>query len=94
LLHAGTNGFHTGSNHIEQLLDQIDVWENNPGGNPVTVIMARMTDMNPTNPNVTTFNNNVIAMAQVRISNMANLAYPIPPRMVIACIRIPAATVK
>ena len=76
LLHAGTNGFHVEPNHIQEILDEIDVWENSPNGNPVTVVLARMIDNNPSNPDVTTFNDNVVAMAQARISDSNDPAYP------------------
>ena len=40
----------------------------NPNGNPVTVMLARIIDRNPTEPDVTTFNNNVANGAGARIS--------------------------
>ena len=77
LLHAGTNGLVAGGDiEIEAILDEIDIWENSPGGNSVMVILAQIIDQNPINPVVTTFNANVLAMADDRISNPLNPAYP------------------
>ena len=64
LLHAGTNDLaNTTEFDIADILDEIDRWENSAGGNPVTVILALIIDQDPINPDVTTFNNNVLAMA-------------------------------
>ncbi|HHH42943.1 MAG TPA: hypothetical protein ENK49_02295, partial [Gammaproteobacteria bacterium] len=77
LLHAGTNGLVAGGDiEVEAILDEIDLWEASPGGNPVTVILAQIIDQNPLNPVVSEFNANLLAMANDRISNPANSAYP------------------
>ncbi|MGB5409828.1 MAG: hypothetical protein WBN43_23960, partial [Thiogranum sp.] len=77
LLHAGTNDFaNTTEFDIADILDEIDRWENSAGGNPVTVILARIIDQDPFNGVVTTFNNNVRAMAEDRFNNPLNPAYP------------------
>jgi hypothetical protein len=77
LLHAGTNDLsNTDEFDIADILDEIDRWENSAGGNPVTVILARIIDQNPINPDVTTFNQKVAAMANERISNPLNPAFP------------------
>jgi len=67
LLHAGTNDLaNTTEFDIADILDEIDRWENSAGGNPVTVILALIIDQYPFNGVVSTFNNNVRAMAQGR----------------------------
>ncbi|NJL57572.1 hypothetical protein HC928_22415 [bacterium] len=70
LLHIGTNDLDTSPNGVEEILNEIDRWETT-GTNrrPVTVILARIIDWSPTNPDVTTFNNNVVAMAQARTND-------------------------
>jgi hypothetical protein len=69
LLHAGTNGLDpSGDIDVEAIVDEIEDWENSAAGNPVTVILALIIDQDPINPDVTTFNNNVLAMANSRIT--------------------------
>jgi len=75
LLHIGTNSLNTSASDIEDILDQIDVWESD-NSQTLTVILARIIDNNPSDPDITTFNNNVEAMALDRINNPANDAYP------------------
>jgi hypothetical protein len=72
LLHIGTNNLTTSSADVESILDEIDLWENSANGNHVTVILARIIDQNPINPDVTTFNDNVEAMALDRINNSSD----------------------
>jgi lysophospholipase L1-like esterase len=77
LLHIGTNSLDpNGQADVAAILDQIDLWEQNAGQYPVQVFLARIIDENPTNPDVTTYNNNVQAMALDRVNNNANPAYP------------------
>jgi lysophospholipase L1-like esterase len=77
LLHIGTNSLDpNGQADVAAILDQIDLWEQNAGQYPVQVFLARIIDENPTNPDVTTYNNNVQAMALDRVNNAANPAYP------------------
>jgi len=67
LLHAGTNGLDpNGDIDIEAILDEIARWETSANGNPVTVLLALIIDQNPINPDVTTFNNNVLDMVNNR----------------------------
>jgi len=69
LLHAGTNDLaNTTEFDIADILNEIDRWENSAGGNPLTVILALIIDQDPINSGVTTFNNNVLAMANNRIT--------------------------
>jgi len=42
----------------------------------VRLFLARIIDWNPINPDVTTYNNNVQAMALDRVNNTTNPAYP------------------
>ncbi len=74
LLHIGTNVFHTDATHVAEILDEIDRWE--ADNYPVTVVLGRIINRSTPDPDVTTFNDNVIAMAQSRISNPADPAYP------------------
>jgi len=70
LLHIGTNGpLPQGDLDVEVILDRIEDWENSAGGNPVTVILARIIDWVPHNPDVTDFNDTVESMANDRIAN-------------------------
>ena len=84
LLHIGTNDLNTNSNDtsaadVQNILDEIDRFEENFGV-AITVVLARI--INTSNhicPNLsytTTFNNNVEAMALDRVNNAANAAYP------------------
>jgi lysophospholipase L1-like esterase len=74
LLHIGTNGINSGggtsSADVAAILDKIQTWET-ANSSPVTVMLARIIGSPDatTNANVTTFNNNVAAMAQTRINN-------------------------
>ena len=74
LLHIGTNGINNGggtsSAEVAAILDKIQAWET-ANSSPVTVMLARIigSPNATTNNNVTTFNNNVAAMAQTRINN-------------------------
>lgn len=69
LLHAGTNGLDpNGDIDVEAILDEIDNWENSADGNPVTVILALIIDQDPINPDVTAFNDNLLTMANSRIT--------------------------
>ena len=74
LLHIGTNGFHIEALHVKEILDEIDRWEGD--NHPVTVILARIINWDTPSADVTTFNDNVVAMAQDRIGNPADPAYP------------------
>lgn len=74
LLHIGTNGFHIEPLHVKEILDEIDRWEGD--NHPVTVILARIINRDQPSADVTTFNDNVVAMAQARISNPTDPAYP------------------
>ena len=74
LLHIGTNGINSGggtsSADVAAILDMIQAWET-ANSSPVTVMLARIIGSPDatTNANVTTFNNNIAAMAQTRINN-------------------------
>jgi VCBS repeat-containing protein len=69
LLHIGTNGLDRSNDiDVEVILDEIDQWELSAIGNPVTVILAMIVDQDPINPEVSLFNNNVLAMANDRIA--------------------------
>lgn len=70
LLHAGTNDLiNTDERDIEDVLDEIDRWENSANGNPVTVVLARIIDRVPNETRVNSFNNAVAAMVSDRSSD-------------------------
>lgn len=76
LLHGGTHGLNTSPAQIAEILDEIERWERSVRGNPVTVLVARVIDQNPPNPDVQAFNDNVAAMVRGRVENPADPAYP------------------
>jgi len=77
LLHIGTNDLITptpdpGSyRNVKDILDEIDAWEKSSSGNPVTVIVSTIVDTATPIPEITTFNNDMVALVQDRISNSA-----------------------
>ena len=78
LLHAGTNDLdNTNVTEIADILDEIDRWEDpfsNPGGNPVTVILALIIDRDSKdNPVVAALNDAVKSMANLRIAAGDNI---------------------
>jgi lysophospholipase L1-like esterase len=67
LLHIGTNGVGDGNwTHVERILDSIDRWEEKPGNNHVTTVVARIIDRWPHSADTATFNNHVEAMVRRR----------------------------
>ena len=68
LLHIGTNALTTSTTAVQTILNEIDRYETDSGRH-IKVLLARIINQNPNNPNVTTFNNNVAAMAATRIAN-------------------------
>ena len=68
LLHIGTNALITSPNDVEDILDEIDEYESD-NNTSITVILARIINRVPTHSATTTFNNNVQAMAEIRIAN-------------------------
>jgi lysophospholipase L1-like esterase len=68
LVHAGTNGLSgdTAGNGITSILNQIDVWEGSPLGNPVTVLLAMIIDQDPVNADVTALNTSILNIALSR----------------------------
>ena len=78
LLHIGTNSEDPGNFspgpvpgvtnvNVAGILDEIQRWEND--NHPATVIVARMINQNPLNPNVETLNDQVVTLVQNRIAN-------------------------
>jgi lysophospholipase L1-like esterase len=65
LLHIGTNALNTSPNDVEDILDEIDRFEAD-SSMAITVVLARIINWAPWNPSVTTFNDNVEAMALAR----------------------------
>ena len=64
LLHIGTNDrFDSVSTPVQNILNQIDTYNKN-----VTVLLARIIDQVPSNPNVSPFNDAVQTMAEQRIT--------------------------
>jgi VCBS repeat-containing protein len=68
LLHIGTNSLDTSATDVENILNEIDEYENT-NSRPITVILARIIDMVPNSPTLHTFNNNVQAMAEARTND-------------------------
>lgn len=68
LLHIGTNALNPDPTDVQNILNEIDQYEA-ATNRTVIVILARIIDMVPNNPTVHQFNDNVQAMAQVRIEN-------------------------
>ncbi|MDX1995676.1 MAG: malectin domain-containing carbohydrate-binding protein, partial [bacterium] len=68
LLHIGTNFLDSSPTDVEEILNEVDRWETT-NNRPVTVLLARIIDWAPTNPTVTAFNDNVVAMAQARTND-------------------------
>lgn len=67
LLHIGTNDLsNTNESNVAEILDEIDRWEGSANGNPVTVVLARIIDWAPNNPEVDTLNNAVETMVKGR----------------------------
>ena len=67
LLHIGTNDDRTDTGGVERILDEIDRYEADQG-KEVTVVLARIINRMTNDPDTTTFNNNVQAMADARIA--------------------------
>ena len=81
LLHIGTNYIDTSPDDVEDILDEVDRYESDYNME-VTVVVARIIKRLGYESIVTIFNDNVQAMAQDRISNPNNPAYPdkvVPP---------------
>ncbi|WP_170302455.1 SGNH/GDSL hydrolase family protein [Desulfosarcina widdelii] len=67
LLHIGTNGFTTNPIYVEDVLDEIDMFESETGRD-VAVILARIINRQPYHQETTTFNENLQVMAESRIA--------------------------
>ncbi len=76
LLYSGTQELNTSPDQVNVLLDEIDRWEASANGNPVTVVVARIIDQSPHNPDVEVYNDQVAALVQDRINNPDNPAFP------------------
>jgi len=68
LLHIGTNALDTNPADVQNILNIIDQYETNYSTH-ITVLLARIINRNPYSSTTTTFNNNVVSMAQARINN-------------------------
>ena len=76
LLHIGTNGLESDPSDVEVILDEIDRWETD-NSRPITVVLARIINrLNFSSSTTTAYNNNVAAMAEDRVTNASNDAYP------------------
>ena len=67
LLHIGTNAFNVSPADVENILKEIDRYENDHNTS-VLVLLARIINRKTFHPDTTTFNNNVQAMAEARIA--------------------------
>jgi len=68
LLHIGTNALSTSPDDVNDILDEVDRYENNYSTH-ITVILAKIINRTTYSADTTTFNTNVSNMAQVRINN-------------------------
>jgi hypothetical protein len=75
LLHIGTNDLDPSPDDLEDILDVIDDHESN-FNETVWVILARIINRVKYSQTTTDFNDNVEVMANDRINNPSNLAYP------------------
>jgi len=75
LLHIGTNYLDTSPNDVEDILDEVDRYESDYNIE-ITVVLARIIKLIGQEGTVKSFNDNVQAMAQDRIDNPNNPAYP------------------
>jgi hypothetical protein len=69
LLHIGTNDLINTEDDVAAILDEIDRWEKSANGNPVTVVLARIIDFAPNNPDVGVFNTAVRKMVKRRTND-------------------------
>jgi lysophospholipase L1-like esterase len=68
LLHIGTNDFDSSPSGVEQILDEIDRFENE-NNMQILVILARIITLPSEASLISEFNNNIEAMANARIKN-------------------------
>ncbi|MBK8900829.1 MAG: hypothetical protein IPM53_06595 [Anaerolineaceae bacterium] len=68
LLHIGTNNPTTSPIHVENILNEIDRYENDFNVD-ITVVLARIINRTFYNPRITIFNQNIEAMALDRVAN-------------------------
>ena len=72
LLHIGTNDWDRSPDGVEQILDEIDRFENDNGMN-IKVILARIINRSHHSSLISDFNNNIGGMARNRINNGDNI---------------------
>lgn len=68
LLHIGTNDWDSSPAGVEEILNEIDQFENNNGVH-IKVILARIINRNPKTSLISNFNSNLESMARNRINN-------------------------
>lgn len=72
LLHIGTNNLNVSPADVEDILDEVDRYESDYGS-IVTVYLARIINRSTYSAQTTQFNDNVAAMAQLRINGGDNI---------------------
>jgi len=72
LLHIGTNDWDRSPDGVEQILDEIDRFENDNGMN-IKVILARIINRNHHSSLISDFNNNIGQMAHQRMNSGDNI---------------------
>ncbi len=72
LLHIGTNDWDRSPDGVEQILDEIDRFENDNGKN-IKVILARIINRSHHSSLISDFNDNIGSMARNRINNGDNI---------------------
>jgi len=75
LLHIGTNGLDSSPDDVALILDEIDRYEADYI-TEITVVLARIINRIPYSGTTTLFNNNVEVMANARVNDSNNPAYP------------------
>ena len=77
MLHLGSDSLAAGAIpsalEVEALLNQIDIWQNSAGGNPVKVLLARIVNQAPYEGAVTSYNDAISSMVTARGSDHVTL---------------------
>ncbi len=66
LVHAGTYGLTSSAAGMKSLLDEVDRWEASIGGNTVTVLVAKIIDQDPSQPDIDNYNTALESLVATR----------------------------
>ena len=75
LLHIGTNDLDSSPADVKDILDEIDRYEADYS-TEITVVLSRIINRSPYSGTTTLYNNNVEVMANARVNDSKNPAYP------------------